>query len=180
MKIILISFFAIAVSIAAVLFEYWPLCLVMLFSGAAIAIWNYKQRNKKQSRFYVVDLSEIDGMSGVDFEKYVAMLLSKNEFENVSCTKASGDYGVDILAERYDETYAFQCKRYSGKLGVKSVQEIYAGAKMYHAEYAIVVTNSYFTPNALKLAGELGVELWDRDKLITIIERADALQSEIL
>ena len=125
-------------------------------------------------------MTEIDAMSGVDFERYVAELLEDNGFENVSCTKASGDYGVDIVAERYDDVYAFQCKRYHGNLGVKSVQEVYSGAKMYHAEYAIVVTNSYFTPNAVKLARELGVELWDRDKLTVLIERADELLAGFL
>ena len=160
--------------------EYWPIWISVLLSLVVIVMFFCLRKRKEDPSFGAVNMTEIDALSGVDFEKFVAKLLEDNEFEQVSCTKASGDYGVDILAERFDELYAFQCKRYSGHLGVKSVQEIYAGAKMYHAEYAVVVTNSYFTPNALKLARELGVELWDRDKLMTLMVRAVELQANSL
>ena len=160
--------------------EYWPVWISVLLSAVVIVIFICLRKRKDDPSLGAVDMTKIDALSGVDFEKFVAELLEDNEFEHVSCTKASGDYGVDILAGRFDELYAFQCKRYNGHLGVKCVQEIYAGAKMYHAEYAVVVTNSYFTPNALKLARELGVELWDRDKLITLIVRADELQANSL
>ena len=35
--------------------------------------------------------------------------------------------------------------------------------------YGIVVTNSYFSQNAIELAKKIGIELWDRNKLNEIL-----------
>ena len=53
-----------------------------------------------------------DEMEGHEFEYFCADLLEKRGFEEVEVTKGSGDYGVDILAEKDGVTYAIQCKRY--------------------------------------------------------------------
>ena len=66
---------------------------------------------------------ERDHMDGFDFEYYCADLLVADGFIDVQVTRSSGDYGVDILAEKDGVTYAIQCKRYSGLVGVKAVQE---------------------------------------------------------
>ena len=70
---------------------------------------------------------ELDEMDGLDFEYYCADLLAENGFVDVQVTRSSGDYGIDILAEKEGVTYAIQCKRYTGLVGVKAVQEAYAG-----------------------------------------------------
>ena len=41
-----------------------------------------------------------DDMEGRDFEVFCARLLENRGFEEVEVTKCSGDYGVDILAEK--------------------------------------------------------------------------------
>ena len=116
-----------------------------------------------------IDFSKIDDMEGHRFEYFIAKVLRKNGFKNVNVTKASGDYGVDITANKDNQKWAFQCKRYSSNLGLKPIQEIYAGAKKYEADKAVVFTNVYFTPNAQTLAKTLNVELWDRDTLAGMI-----------
>ena len=65
----------------------------------------------------------LDEMEGVEFEQYCAELLRNRGFIDVKLTKASGDFGVDILAEKDGVTYAIQCKRYADPVGVKAVQE---------------------------------------------------------
>lgn len=100
-------------------------------------------------------------MSGEEYEKYVADRLAEKGFYNIRLTPSSGDYGVDILAEKGGVKYAFQCKRYSSPVGVKAVQEVYAGCRKYCMEQPVVVTNSSFTPNAKTLADDLGVSLWE-------------------
>ncbi|HIT01425.1 MAG TPA: restriction endonuclease [Candidatus Enterenecus merdae] len=109
--------------------------------------------------------ANVDGMDGVEFERFVAGLLRRNGYADVELTRASGDYGVDVIAQRDGLRYAIQCKRYSGHLGVKAVQEVYAGARMYEADVCAVATNSFFTAAAQTLAEELGVLLWDRQEL---------------
>ena len=44
--------------------------------------------------------SDIDLMEGRDFEYYCAELLKRRGFQEVEVTKGSGDYGIDILAEK--------------------------------------------------------------------------------
>ena len=99
--------------------------------------------------------------SGEEYERYVAEKLEEKGFYNVRLTPSSGDYGVDILAEKGGVKFAFQCKHYSHPVGVKAVQEIYAGCRKYGMERPVVVANTRFTPNAETLADDLGVSLWE-------------------
>ncbi len=111
----------------------------------------------------------VDEMEGHDFEYYCADLLSANGFQDVEVTRGSGDFGVDILAKKEDITYAFQCKCYDKPIGVKAVQEVYAGKDYYDRMIGVVITNQYFTEPAVKLASKLNVILWDRDYLNDLI-----------
>ena len=105
----------------------------------------------------------MDEMEGHDFEYYCAELLSNNGFIDVEVTKGSGDYGVDILAEREGVSYAFQCKCYDKSIGVKAIQEVYAGRDFYGRMVGVVMTNQYFTQPAVEMARKLNIMLWDRD-----------------
>ena len=111
---------------------------------------------------------DYDNMGGHAFEYFCAGLLRKNGFENVEVTKGSGDHGVDIIAYKNTLKYAIQCKRYSGKVGNKAIQEIYSGKDINKANIAVVMTNSQFTQQAVDDARKLGVELWGRAKLVSM------------
>lgn len=113
---------------------------------------------------------ELDEMEGLDFEYYCAELLCNRGFIEVEVTKSSGDYGIDILAEKEGVTYAIQCKRYNGPVGVKAVQEAYAGRDFYDRMVGCVLTNQYFTQPAVDAAQKLKILLWDRDYLEEMIE----------
>lgn len=120
-------------------------------------------------------LAKIDSptTSGVYFEKVVCELLKANGFTNVNTTKASGDNGVDVLAEKAGQTYAVQCKCYSASVGNKAVQEVFTGKAFYHRDIAVVITNSTFSRAAIETATATGVLLWDRNKLQELISHAD-------
>ncbi|WP_024865941.1 restriction endonuclease [Butyrivibrio sp. FCS014] len=104
----------------------------------------------------------MDEMEGHDFEYYCADLLASNGFLEVEVTKGSGDFGADILAEKDGITYAIQCKCYDKPIGVKAVQEVYAGRDFYDRMVGVVMTNQYFTQPAVELAKKLNIMLWDR------------------
>ena len=104
----------------------------------------------------------MDEMEGHDFEYYCADLLAANGFLEVEVTKGSGDFGADILAEKDGITYAVQCKCYDKPIGVKAVQEVYAGRDFYGRMVGVVMTNQYFTQPAVELAQKLNIMLWDR------------------
>ena len=105
----------------------------------------------------------MDEMEGHDFEYYCADILRDNGFIEVEVTKGSGDFGADILAEKDGVTYAVQCKCYDKPIGVKAVQEVYAGRDYYGRMVGAVMTNQYFTQPAVELAKKLNIMLWDRD-----------------
>lgn len=113
---------------------------------------------------------EMDLMEGHEFEYYCAELLKKSGFQEVEVTRGSGDYGIDILAEKDGVTYAIQCKRYNGPVGVKAVQEAYAGRDYYDRMVGAVLTNQYFTQPAVEAAGRLKILLWDRGYLESMQE----------
>ena len=120
-----------------------------------------------------------DDMEGRDFELFCAELLEKRGFEEVEVTKGSGDYGVDILAEKDGVTYAVQCKRYTAPVGVKAIQEAYAGRDYYDRMVGAVLTNQYFTAPAVEAAKKLKILLWDRGYLEQMIEEeTSACQKE--
>ena len=116
--------------------------------------------------------SDIDLMEGHDFEYYCAELLKKRGFQEVEVTKGSGDYGIDILAEKEGVTYAIQCKCYTAPVGVKAVQEAYAGRDYYDRMVGAVLTNQYFTQPAVEAAKKLKILLWDRGYLESMIDES--------
>lgn len=112
----------------------------------------------------------LDQMEGYDFEYYCADLLESHGFIDVEVTKSSGDYGIDVLAEKDGVTYAIQCKRYDGPVGVKAVQEAYAGRDYYDRMVGAVMTNQYFTQPAVEAARKLKILLWDRGYLESMMD----------
>lgn len=143
---------------------FWPYLLGIIGIVAVVVIITLviQHSESKHTEEIEISMEDVDGLDGHKFEYFVASVLSKNGFSNVQVTKASGDYGVDITATKDRVRWAFQCKCYQSTLGLKPIQEVYAGAKKYNASRAAVVTNSHFSKNAKILAQELGVELWDR------------------
>ena len=104
----------------------------------------------------------MDELEGHDFEYYCADLLKEHGFSEVEVTRGSGDFGADILAEKDGISYAIQCKCYDKPIGVKAVQEVYAGKDYYDCMVGAVMTNQYFTAPAVELAKKLKIMLWDR------------------
>lgn len=129
------------------------LLFCVLLTAAVVGIWLIRRRNR--------DILP-DDMEGHEFERYCAELLEGNGFQEVEVTKGSGDYGVDILAEKDGITYAIQCKRYTGPVGVAAVQQAYAGRDYYDRMVGAVLTNQYFTAPAVEAARKLKILLWDR------------------
>ncbi len=114
--------------------------------------------------------SNMDEMEGLDFEYFCAELLKRHGFIEVEVTKGSGDYGVDILAEKDGVTYGVQCKCYQEAVGVKAIQETYAGKEYYALMVGAVMTNQYFTAPAVEAAKKLRILLWDRGYLDRMME----------
>ena len=110
-----------------------------------------------------------DNMNGNDFEHFCAKVLRNNGFEKVLVTQGSGDQGVDIIAFKDGIKYGVQCKCYSSDIGNKAVQEVLSGKTYYDCDVGVVLTNRHFTKSAIELAQKCRIRLWDRDKLVKMV-----------
>ncbi|SOC42417.1 restriction endonuclease [Ureibacillus acetophenoni] len=131
-------------------------------------IFKLWRKSRATAKFRKAGIYDIDEMTGEEFEQYLGELFIRRGF-NISYTKASSDYGADLILEDKEDIIVVQAKRYSGSVGVKAVQEVIGALKMYEATEAWVVTNSYFTKQAMNLAESNEVFLIDRDELIEMI-----------
>ena len=111
-----------------------------------------------------------NNLNGFDFEKLSKSLLECNNFTDVIVTKASGDYGADVIVSKDEIKYAIQCKKYSSSVGVRAVQEVMASREMYKCHVGAILTNNYFTSNAIKLAEENKIILWNKVDLARMME----------
>ena len=106
----------------------------------------------------------IDLMTGVEFEAFIADMFSRMNYRT-QITKATGDQGIDVIAENDEMKIGIQAKCYSGNVGNAAIQEVVGGKKYYHVTHLLVVTNNYFTESAIRLAQANNVILWDRNIL---------------
>jgi peptidoglycan hydrolase-like protein with peptidoglycan-binding domain len=83
-------------------------------------------------------------LTPTDYEQYCAGQLRLAGW-SADTTKASGDQGTDIVAQKGDLRLVVQCKLYSHPVGNKAVQEIAAARAHERADYAAVVSNSRYT-----------------------------------
>lgn len=118
-------------------------------------------------------LKQLDKMDGHQFEYACADILKANGFKHVKVTRGSGDFGVDIIAEKDKVRYAIQCKRYNHKLDNTPIQEVVGGLAYYQCDKGAVMTNQYFTEPAKHLAQVNDIELLDRDTLSHMVDKTE-------
>lgn len=134
------------------------------------------ESNLKKVNSLKIDFSKMDAMTGLQFEKFISKLLEEENFSNIEVTKSSGDYGADIIALKDNIKYAIQCKRYSKKISAKPIGEVLRGMKKYHCDRGIIITNNFFTKQAIEEAKICNIELWDRNTIQSILKRNNILE----
>jgi restriction system protein len=134
---------------------FWPKTMGLVFMGLGffgvlhLAVLVYEQVAEPQFR---------DAMSPEEFEHYCAALLRRAQWR-AEVTQASGDQGVDIVAEKRGLRIVVQCKMYSKPVGNRAVQEIVAGIAHVEAQRGVVVTTVGYTPAAEALAASNNILL---------------------
>jgi restriction system protein len=125
-----------------------------------------KQREQDawQQRFGAAQAAELDQLSGLEFEKYLAGLFRAQGYA-AELTPTSGDYGADLILSKDGRRIAVQAKRYTGSVGVQAVQEALSGKAYYQCHTAWVITTGAFTTNALELAKKSGVNMISRSDI---------------
>lgn len=137
-------------------------CLLVLFLS-----WKFV-------RHLLTDTGDIDGMDGLEFERYVADLLRKNSYRNVSLTERF-DLGVDIIAEKDGVRWGIQVKRHSRLVKAAAVRQAVTGLPLYGCDRAMVITNSTYSTVAQRLATGNNCLLIDRAGLNRLINNRGAI-----
>lgn len=135
---------------------------------AFILLWKINKKIRYYRKLKRTGIHEIDQMSGEEFERFLGNFFKKRGYK-VRYTAQSGDYGADLILIDGKNIIAVQVKRYSSTVGVKAIQEIIGALRMYEATEAWVVTNNYFTKQAITLADTNDVYLIDRDQLLELL-----------
>ncbi|OIK04296.1 restriction endonuclease [Bacillus sp. MUM 13] len=137
---------------------FFLILIIIFYRGISSFLY---QKHLKRSGIH-----QIDKMTGTQFEQYLELLFTQKGYK-VSLTKSTGDFGADlILKSTGGKTIVVQAKRYSKNVGIKAVQEVVSAVPHYKGTEAWVVTNSYYTEAAKKLAVTNNVQLYNRDHLI--------------
>ena len=145
------------------------LSFIIALYAILIIISKLRKRQKKQ-KYINSGILTVDKMGGIEFESFLQAHYEALGY-NVKLTKSSCDYGVDLIIKKDGQLTIIQAKRYGSKVGVNAIQQIVAGLRYYKASKGIVVTNNYYTKNAINLAEANEIELIDRNKLIEIMDK---------
>jgi HJR/Mrr/RecB family endonuclease len=136
----------------------WPLWT----AAALIVFWligrNQRLQAEARQRALVLGAPDPASMSPIEYEQHCAELLRAAGW-SVSLTSASGDHGVDVVAELRGVHAAVQAKRYAGRAGNVCVQQVVAGKRLYGCTIAVVAAPNGYTRSAQQAAQANGVLL---------------------
>lgn len=135
---------------------------LFVISSALLGIIKNTLRYNKLKKSGILN---IDKMTGREFEEYLRVLFRERGYQ-VQLTPTTGDYGADLILSINNQKIVVQAKRYKKNVGLKAVQEISTAKNHFKADECWVVTNSYYTEPAKKLAASNRVRLVDRELLM--------------
>ena len=131
------------------------------------------------SNLFHKEIEYIDSLKGLEFEDYL-----KELFINFGYTTEdlpyTNDYGADLIISKGLTSIVIQAKNYAGNVGNKAVQEVIAAKSHYKCDIGMVITNSYYTKNAIVTADASEIILIDRDELEKIIKEGDVYFSKLV
>lgn len=145
--------------------HYVLICAVVVLSlYCSLQIYRGIKKVKSWFNPHSPRFTEIDMMTGLEFELYVAKLLEQHGYQHVRLTEKY-DYGVDIIAVKDGYTWGIQVKRSHGLVKANAVRQVVTALRMYGCDRAMVITNGEFSRVAIDLAASNDCVLVDRNDL---------------
>lgn len=135
--------------------------IVVAMGISIVTVVTILKRTRRRHILRNAGMARIDGMSGLEFERYVAELLKAHGFTGVQLTERY-DWGIDIVACKDGVRWGIQTKRSSGLVKVAAVRQVVAALTKYQCERAMVVTNGLFSRPAIEIARSNRCMLIDR------------------
>lgn len=150
----------------------WELLLWLGVPAVLVVVAGRVLTGRRRAELQRAGIEQVDRMSGQEFEHKVGQVLADLGYRT-RVTRASGDYGADVVAQRAGQRVVVQVKCYGAgqRVGVEAVQQAAGAVAFYGADRGMVVTNRDFTQPARRLARATGTELWGRERLVREMAR---------
>ncbi|MGY4709425.1 restriction endonuclease [Mycolicibacterium sp. CBM1] len=146
--------------------------IAMVCTWRALLAWlDHRRETRLDALYRASGQAAVDAMGGVEFEHYVAAVLRGRGYM-VEITRATGDFGVDLIAVKDGVRTAVQCKRQNRVVNGSAVQQVVAGAAIHDCTATMVVSNHRYTRAAEQLAQAHGCVLVDRTRLARLSRAA--------
>lgn len=123
-----------------------------------------KGSGEKQRRLRALESLNIDNMDEAGFERCVSELLVHRGFR-VEKTGDLFNLGVDFIAQKNNLKYAVQIIQQTVSVSRIAVSDAEREKHRYGCDRAMLITNGYFTQDAVELSVSKGCDLVDRDIL---------------
>jgi Holliday junction resolvase len=108
------------------------------------------------------DIADVMFMiSPEEYEHHVAAVLALEGWAT-SVTRVARDFGVDVVAQRDDRRLAVQAKMYGGtrtRVNAQQIMCLYGAAAYSGCTERMLATNGELTPDAVRVAAKLEVEV---------------------
>lgn len=130
---------------------------IVLLIPRVISTW-------KERRLSRAGLAAIDKMSNREFEQRLVTFFQTKGYR-VLQVSGEFDLGASLILINSRGSTVVQARRWRARVGVKSIREAMVAKAQLGCDHAMVITNSYFTPDARKFGEANGIELWDRLRL---------------
>jgi restriction system protein len=139
-----------------------------LFEGK----WFQKEEVHKLKEAKIGITNNFSNISPFDFEHFIARLLNEMGYKT-QVTKKTGDYGVDIIAEKEGKRTVVQCKRNGEKnlIGNRQIQQLLGSMPYFKANHSLFVTTSFYTKQAIQQTKNAPIELWNKETLHRLVEK---------
>lgn len=140
----------------------------------------FAEKRVKFSNNVIDNIKSTDNMTGRKFEIWLKKLLIKSGY-TVELTQCSRDKGADlIVVNSKGARIAIQAKKLkTGRVDPNACGQAWRGMKYYNCDYAVVATNQYFSKQTKEEAKKNKTILWDRDKLMEMLEKQNKKDKEI-
>lgn len=175
----LLIFLVIWATVYAVLFFLMPnyfvwISAVMLFIiliasfSFLFSILDFSNSNDIEIKLRVIEnkLSNINRLSQNAFLDLVISILSIRGYEDIKQLKNENPYLINLVSHKT----IFHCRLYKDAIDESIVEKVANGKECFNAFSVIIITNSSFTESVLDKADELGVILWNKTRLLEIVD----------
>jgi restriction system protein len=143
-------------------YKGWPLALLIgVFLVIKVRSW------RRQEKMMAAGLYEVDRMSKREFRDFCLLLLRRLGYK-VKSSPAKKQW-VHFVVEKEGRHIAVLTKHYRRNVSSRLVEKIARSAPLYGCQEALLITNRDYTLEAKELANSLGVDLWNRDRIIDLL-----------